>query len=237
MGRVPITPRRSAPIGASSPFARSSFRVQAPAATTTAEPSMRPASVVDADHAVAVAGQGGDGDALADVGAEATSPFGQRPHEQRRVDVRVGRAVARPEHVVADRRHQPAHLGALDHLHRQPVAAPRGDELLDHVALVGGQVEDQPARLAELERQRQLLDELRVELAGGERDVEREPGVAAVEPDEAGVAARRAPRDLVLLEQDDRHALAGQEVGGRAADDATADDDHGCAQVVLRGSR
>ena len=40
---------------------------------------------VDPDHAVAVAGEGGDGDALADVGAEATSPFGQRPHEQRRV--------------------------------------------------------------------------------------------------------------------------------------------------------
>jgi hypothetical protein len=73
--------------------------------------------------------------------------------------------------------------------------------------------------------ERQLLDELRIELPRRERDLEREAGVAAVQPHEAGVPARRTEGDVLALDEGDAGAAARSEVRGGAADDPASDDE------------
>src|SRR5262249_46141984 len=57
-------------------------------------------------------------------------------------------------------------------------------------------------------------------------EIHLDPGLASMQPLEPGIAARGAPARMLAFDERDAHALAGEEVGRRGADDAAPDDEH-----------
>ena len=210
--------------------------VHAPVATTTTSASIRSEAVSTPTTRPCGHGETLHLDVLAHVGTLRPGAGGERVDDRRRVDLGVVAAEAGSEDVGTDRPDQLADLGPVDQLHVEAVGPAPLDELLEDPSLLRRVEVDHPAVGAELERHGQVGGELVVEPPAGQRDVERPTGVAAVQPDEAGIAAGRTETDPLLLEQRDRQPLAGGEVGGRRADQAAADDDHAASHDRAAGA-
>ena len=161
---------------------------------------------------------------------------GEGVDDGRRVDLGVVAAEACPEYVGADRSGELADFGAVDQLHVEAVDPAVLDELLEDPSLLGRVEVDHPALGAELERHGEVLGQLVVEPPPRQRRLEGPARVAAVQPDEARVAAGRPEPDALLLQQRDRQTGASGEVRGRRPDQPAADDDdatrHGWAAVA-----
>ena len=139
--------------------------------------------------------------------------------------------VARAEHVLADRWHEPPNLGAVDERHVEPVRPAFGHEFLEQRALFRGREVHQCAAWPEFEPAGQVREQLRVQLPAGARDVEGKPAGAGMEQYEPRVSPGRSVADPLRFEERDVHALTGAEVRGRAADDAATDDDDAAHQL------
>ena len=178
------------PTGTSRPFPASSLRVQAPVAMTTMSASKRPWLVsTPTTRSPAVASWS------TSTSSRTSAPSARAPAARAATTVGVliwaslaqKLAPSTSGRIGPTRRRTSA--PSMSSMSR-PSRSASLDELLEHAALRRGVEVDQPALGAELERHGQVLGQLVVQAPPGQRDLEGPARVAAVEPHEAGVAAR-----------------------------------------------
>ena len=213
----------------SSPARRPTRAAEGPAALTTRGRVDAPLARAHAAHAIVLAVDPGDVDALRDAHPQLARPPGEAVGDLRR----SGHAVLRPPHggdevVDAQGRHQRLRVLGRDAAHVDAEAPLEGHPLLEAAQIVLVGHEEQVADLPVADVDAELLPEVLEHANGLQREADLRLG-GELGADAARRLARGAGAHGLALDDDDvAQSAAGEVIGDAAADDSAADDHRAC---------